>query len=181
MNIVPTSCRSRTSSKLLPFDHIFPDPARSVSPPPHTAILYASPESPNFRELHSHLYAAAQGPSPTIAYVFRPIPPAKRDPAVRTHLSGYGVALDLKKMDYLAVDDRLQGGSASSEDDSTARVQEDEPDLVVTRLQQYPLDETVDVTTPLTEDELLRAYLLTASSTSKTTDSLQRLGGSRPS
>ena len=132
-----------------------------LDPPSHVAILYASLESPNFRELHSYLYNAARSPSPHVTYIFRPIPPAARDPAIRTHLSGYGVALDLKKMDYLAVDDRLQGGShgAGSDEETSSGAQEDELDIIVTGLQQYPLDDTVDVTAPLTEDELLGHHI----------------------
>lgn len=153
---VLTPPRPPASPRLLAFDHVLPDPARVPSSPPHTAVLYASLESPNFHALHSYLYAAASAPTPRVAYVFRPVPPADRDLAVRTHLSGYGVALDLKKMDYLAVDDRLQGGSGSSSDEgSTTNIQEDEADIIVTRLQQYPADESVDVTAPLTDTELL--------------------------
>ncbi|KAH9848797.1 glycosyltransferase family 24 protein [Lenzites betulinus] len=152
---------SPSSPKLLPFDHILPDPARTPSAPPHTAVLYASVESTNFRALHSYLYAAASAPSPSVSYVFRPVPPVDRSLDVRTHLSGYGVALHLKKMDYLAVDDRLQGSSSGSDSqaDSGGSVQEDEEDVVVARLQQYPVDEAVDVTAPLTDDELLEIGL----------------------
>ncbi len=148
---------SATSPKLLPFDHILPDPARLLELPPHTAVLYADLDSANFRELHAYLYAAARSPTPHLTYVFRPIPASKRDPAVKTYLSGYGVALDLKKTDYLAVDDRLQGGAGTA-DDSNAAVQAEEVDPIITLLQQYPVDESVDVTLPLTEEELLRMY-----------------------
>ncbi|KAI0367405.1 glycosyltransferase family 24 protein [Pilatotrama ljubarskyi] len=142
--------------KLLPFDHVLPDPARLPSVPPRTAILYASLESPNFRALHSYLYDAARRRSPHISYVFRPVPPTDRDPAVRTYLTGYGVALDLKKTDYLAVDDRLQRSSSTgSEEDTNSRVQDEEEDVIITRLQQYPADEAIDFTAPLTDEELL--------------------------
>ncbi|KAI8974783.1 glycosyltransferase family 24 protein [Trametes punicea] len=145
-------------SKLLPFDHVLPDPSYLLDPPPRTAILYASIDSRNFRDLHTYLYAAARGDNPHVSYIFRPIPPADRDPSARTYLSGYGVALDLKKMDYLAVDDRLQkggSGSTSSEEEAGLGLEEDEPDIVITRLQQYPLGDSIDVTAPLTEEELL--------------------------
>ncbi|OSD04995.1 glycosyltransferase family 24 protein [Trametes coccinea BRFM310] len=148
--------------KTLPFDHVLPDPSRLIDTPPRAAILYASLESPNFRDLHSYLYAAARSENPTISYIFRPIPPAIRDAKARSHLSGYGVALDLKKMDYLAVDDRLQRGGASAanaDDDLASGTQEDETDVIVTRLQQYSIDDTVDVTEPLTEAELLEIGL----------------------
>ena len=39
-------------------------------------------------------------------YVFRHIPPETVDTSARNYLSGYNVVLDLKKMDYLALDDR---------------------------------------------------------------------------
>jgi len=45
---------------------------------------------------------------PKIQYVFRHVPPPKLTEGLpkREYLSGYGVGLDLKKMDYLALDDR---------------------------------------------------------------------------
>ncbi|TBU43432.1 glycosyltransferase family 24 protein [Dichomitus squalens] len=149
-----TSSAPSSSPKLLPFDHVLPDPTRLLDHQPQTAILYAALDSPNFRELHAYLYAAAQSPSPHITYVFRPIPPVHRSASERTYLSGYGVALDLKKMDYLAVDDRLQSGGTQDDDSGTA-VQDEEVDPIVTLLQQYPIDDGVDVTLPLTEAELL--------------------------
>ncbi|KAI1789267.1 glycosyltransferase family 24 protein [Ganoderma leucocontextum] len=146
-----TSSSAPSSSKLLPFDHVLPDPARLLDLPPKTAILYATLDSPNFRDLHSYLYAAARARTPHLTYVFRPIPPLHS--AERTYLSGYGVALDLKKMDYLAVDDRLQSGGSHEEDSGTA-VQDEGLDPIVTLLQQYPIDESVDVSLPLAEKEL---------------------------
>ncbi|CDO68442.1 Glycosyltransferase Family 24 protein [Trametes cinnabarina] len=148
--------------KALPFDYILPDPSQRVDTPPRVAILYASLESPNFRDLHSYLYSAACAETPTLSYIFRPVPPVKRNTNIRTYLSGYGVALDLKKMDYLAVDDRLQSGSGSgthADEDVASGSQEDETDVIVTRLQQYPIDDTVDVTEPLTDAELLEIGL----------------------
>ncbi|OBZ72146.1 UDP-glucose:glycoprotein glucosyltransferase, partial [Grifola frondosa] len=104
---------------LLPFDHIRPSPDHLLQSPPRTAVLYASLYSNNFRELHSYLYDASSGPSPHIEYVFRPIPSRDQDVSKTAYLSGYGVALDLKKMDYLALDDR--GRSAGVEDGRTPR------------------------------------------------------------
>jgi UDP-glucose:glycoprotein glucosyltransferase len=71
-------------------------------------ILYASLSSPNFRKLHSHLLSLTSKPTPQVEYVVWYIPPATRADALNRsdYLSGYGVALDLKKMDYLTVDDR---------------------------------------------------------------------------
>jgi UDP-glucose:glycoprotein glucosyltransferase len=107
--------------KLLTFDHIHP--AQALSPPTHTAILYASLSSKNFRGLHNYLLSLASKPVPQIEYVLRHIPPATRTRDTTTnatiqkvdgnYLSGYGVALDMKKMDYLAVDDRHASSNGS--------------------------------------------------------------------
>lgn len=140
--------------------------------PPHTAILYATLTSPNFRPLHEFLYKASNGDGPQLEYVFRHAPPSGHASSEdRTYLSGYGVALDLKKMEYLAVDDRRQGtaypnntpspadhhttgssaGSVDSEDTSASTY---DTDPITTLLHQYPEDPAADYTTPLTEDEL---------------------------
>ncbi|KAI1794355.1 diacylglycerol acyltransferase-domain-containing protein [Ganoderma leucocontextum] len=99
---MPSSTPS--SSKLLPFHHVLPDPASLLDLPPKTAVLYATLDSPNFRHLHSYLYSAAHARTPHLTYVFRQIPPALLNSPERAYLSGYGISLDLKKMDYLAVD-----------------------------------------------------------------------------
>ncbi|KAH9946426.1 glycosyltransferase family 24 protein [Epithele typhae] len=150
----PSTVAAMASPRLLSFDHILPEPSTVLEPTEHTVILYANTDSPNFRDLHAYLYAAATELIPRTTYVFRPIPPVHRDSSDRAYLSGYGVALDLKKMDYLAVDDRLQGGAAHKEDLKHADL-EDEEDPIVALLQQYPMDESVDVTLPLTEQEFL--------------------------
>ena len=100
-----SSLTTQTRPKILTFDHIFPPPHLIVDRPPKTAILYASLTSPNFRELHTHLLKIVNKPDPKVEYVFRHIPPTARSNG-RSYLSGYGVALDIKKMDYLALDDR---------------------------------------------------------------------------
>ena len=103
-------CSTSPSPKLLPFDHVLPAVNPGVNRPPRTAILYGSPLSKNFRELHDPLYRISKGPSPHVEYVFRHAPPVFPEKSLeQAPLSGYGVALDLKKMEYLALDDRLQG------------------------------------------------------------------------
>ena len=101
---VPSSPPARP--KILPFDHIYPSPSQNLQRPPHTAVFYASLTSTNFRELHTCLSSFAKRPVPHVEYVFRHIPPPSHNESERNYLSGYGVALDLKKMEYLAVDDR---------------------------------------------------------------------------
>lgn len=90
----------------LSFDHIHPSPDRHLVGPLRTAIFYASLQSSNFRELHTHLLRLSGGPAPRVQYIFRPVP-SKGSADEKSYLSGYGVTLDLKKMDYLALDDRL--------------------------------------------------------------------------
>jgi UDP-glucose:glycoprotein glucosyltransferase len=90
----------------LAFDHIYPPLDHHSVGPPRTAILYASIQSSNFRGLHSHLLRLSSGPAPRVQYIFRPVPP-KGPVSEKSYLSGYGVTLDLKKMDYLSLDDRL--------------------------------------------------------------------------
>jgi len=93
---------------ILPFDHVYP-PGDALKRPPRTAILYASVDSNNFRNLHSHLYRLATSAPPRIEYVLRYVTPKGRDFEKKAILSGYGVVLDLKKTDYLALDDRHLG------------------------------------------------------------------------
>lgn len=64
--------------------------------------------------MHTALVNLASGSTPRLEYVYRHAPPSsvtsKSEETLssgkKTYLSGYGVALDLKKTDYLAVDDR---------------------------------------------------------------------------
>ncbi|KJA25590.1 glycosyltransferase family 24 protein [Hypholoma sublateritium FD-334 SS-4] len=157
--------------KLLTFDHIFPPPAAILERPPRTAILYASLTSSNFRELHTYLMKLTNRLDPHVEYVFRHVPPAAPSEA-RNFLSGYGVALDLKKMDYLALDDRntnTEGGSRStSKSDSE---QEEEPvDPVLSLIFSHPENTSApDASVPLTAEEFANlgaqtAQIITSSS-----------------
>lgn len=84
-----------------------PSPARTLASdrPPRTAILQAASlnANSNFRGLHAYLYALSDKPRPHVEYVLRPVPGAQNEN--NNFLLGYGVSLDLKKMDYLVVDD----------------------------------------------------------------------------
>ncbi|KAJ7222294.1 UDP-glucose:glycoprotein glucosyltransferase-domain-containing protein [Mycena pura] len=128
------------SPKLLPFDHVYPSPARTLDRPPRTAILYASINSRNFRDLHSYLLKQAEKPSAPIEYVFRPIPDSTAS-EYRNFLSGYGVALDLKKMDYLAVDDRHAGSRDASLQETEAAAEDLEVDPIISLIEAYPAPE----------------------------------------
>ena len=104
---------TQTRPKILTFDHIFSPPHHIVDRPPRTAILYASLTSPNFLELHKYLLKIVNRLDPHVEYVFRHIPPTTRSNG-RSYLSGYGVGLDIKKMDYLALDDRHSSSGGRS-------------------------------------------------------------------
>ncbi|KIJ36946.1 hypothetical protein M422DRAFT_260570, partial [Sphaerobolus stellatus SS14] len=138
--------------KLLSFDHVYPPASGSLNPPPRTAILYGNLTSPNFRSLHDYLYKLAMETPSRIQYVFRHIPPENAQ-AEPSYLSGYGVTMDLKKMDYLALDDRKtgrEGGSSSSS--NNAKTEEVEQAYSV--LDVLGVDDTVDLLTALTEEEI---------------------------
>ncbi|RDB27081.1 UDP-glucose:glycoprotein glucosyltransferase [Hypsizygus marmoreus] len=142
--------------RLLTFDHVYPPPSRTLRHPPRTAIFYASPFSDNFRELHTYLLSLAIQPDPHVEYVFRHIPPKERHAGIRNNLSGYGVALNLKKTDYLAIDDRntLTNGAskdvALDSDNSELNV-----DPIITLIHNHPENVTApDAKTPLSEAEL---------------------------
>ncbi|KAK0480614.1 UDP-glucose:glycoprotein glucosyltransferase-domain-containing protein [Armillaria novae-zelandiae] len=138
--------------KILSFDHVTPSPSLTLDTPLRTAILYASLDSGNFRELHSYLLSHAS--SNSIEYVLRYIPPKQADDAPRSFLSGYGVALDLKKMDYLAVDDRNMNGGAGASDDISEEIGK-HIDVVASLIEAYPENTTApEATVPLTEAEI---------------------------
>ena len=92
----------------LPFDHVYPPLSQTLDPLPLTAILYASFPSANFRPLHEYLMREAADAK--LEYILRYVSPSLEGTR-GSPLSGYGVALDLKKTDYLAVDDRLASTS----------------------------------------------------------------------
>ncbi|KAH7906009.1 glycosyltransferase family 24 protein [Hygrophoropsis aurantiaca] len=116
---------SRPKPKRLPFDHAYPLPP-SLESPRYAAILYADPTSPGFASLHATLLSL----QPQIEYILRWAGGATEDNkgSLTSYLTGYGVSLDLKKMDYLALDDRNGQGNAAKSDSS--RSASDEKDIV---------------------------------------------------
>lgn len=89
-----------------PFDHIVQSRNASDSAP--TAVLYARPLSANFHSLHHTLYTHASQPSSKpLRYILRWAPDDSQSHSTTSgYLAGYGAALDLKKVDYLVIDDR---------------------------------------------------------------------------
>ncbi|KDQ52112.1 hypothetical protein JAAARDRAFT_198531 [Jaapia argillacea MUCL 33604] len=151
---------SKPKPKILPFDHTHP---KTLARPPHTAILYASPSSSNFRALHSYLYSLSSEVNPRVECILRWAPPASKDGVVageRSYLSWYGVTLDLKKTDYLALDDRRSGSKSSSTESGGRAIDESSEevvDFILELMESYPVPEnyTWDSSHPLAEDELL--------------------------
>ncbi|KAG9126087.1 hypothetical protein FRC07_004930 [Ceratobasidium sp. 392] len=150
--------------RLFPFDHVQKQPDAECSTP---LVFYASLSSQNFYPLHSYLRSKAA--QPDFCYVIRYVPPENAsalDEKGRNFLSGYGVALDLKKMDYLALDDRGPRGQSNEEGQKATEGSVWE-DYVSILLAEHPHEE-LDLTTPLTAEEItslpyLATHLVTSS------------------
>ncbi|KII87653.1 glycosyltransferase family 24 protein [Plicaturopsis crispa FD-325 SS-3] len=160
--------------KVLPFDHIYPAPSETLSPPSRTAIFYASPDSARFWELHSFMLNLARSPGSDFEYIFRHMPPRDRDEGARNYLSGYGVSLDLKKMDYLALDDRHASSTENDSVDTGAAFQAS-TDTILALLDALPETAGEENTAPLTEDELLEIGLQATQLISTSPDPLTTL------
>lgn len=155
---------------LLSIDHIYPPPSTTLATPSKTAIFYATLSSPNFRDLYTTLLSLAQKPGPhRIQYVVRYVPPPGRDTAPKSYLSGYSVSMDLKKMDYLAMDDRRTRSSDDTAaedgpaDDESAQETEDNEATRALQTLVDSLDEQ-EKATPLTKEEIAGARILAMSS-----------------
>jgi UDP-glucose:glycoprotein glucosyltransferase len=111
-------------------------------------------DSRNFRELHGYLYKLSNKPNAHVEYVLRHIPPTHSAEHSST-LSGYGVGLDLKKMDYLALDDRLAKTTAARKQNSE-EVQEEEvqEDSIAKLIEAYPENKTASEA-QLTKEEFV--------------------------
>ncbi|WVQ70245.1 uncharacterized protein L199_008471 [Kwoniella botswanensis] len=102
--------------EILPFDHI--SSPTSTSSSSSSAVLYFKPHSQSSANLLNYLsYHESQYPN--FHYIVRYLPPtaslSENEMQKKTPLSGWGVEMALKKMDYLVVDDRLTGSSSSSQ------------------------------------------------------------------
>ena len=107
-----------TPALLLPFDHIYPQDHTPVDSSRPIYVLYANPSSKDFFNLHSYL--AKKATAGLINYVLR-WKPALNASEKKQLLSGYGVGLDIKKADYLAIDDRnLDASESEVADQGTA-------------------------------------------------------------
>uniref|UniRef100_A0A8H8CJL8 Glycosyltransferase family 24 protein n=1 Tax=Psilocybe cubensis TaxID=181762 RepID=A0A8H8CJL8_PSICU len=161
--------------KILTFDHIYPPPDLILERPPRTAILYASLTSPNFRELHTYLLKLTNRLDPHVEYVFRHIPPTSQSEE-KTYLSGYGVGLDLKKMDYLALDDRTNSAASNAESKSDISSDTQRVDPVMPLILAHPENVTAPgADVPLSEEELEGLGAKAAQIISESLDPLETL------
>ncbi|KIK98602.1 glycosyltransferase family 24 protein [Paxillus rubicundulus Ve08.2h10] len=114
-----------TRPKRLPLDHVHRVTA-TLEEPRYTALHFADPTAPSFTSLHGTLLSL----EPKVEYILRWAKGTieKRGSELSSYLSGYGVALDLKKMDYLVLDDRNQhqGGSAAHDTSSGDNVEDED-------------------------------------------------------
>jgi len=149
-----------TKPKRIPSDHIH-QISPSLEVPRHTAIHFADPSAPSFHSLHETLLSL----EPNVEYVLRwahgNAEHGKGE--LSSHLSGYGVSLDLKKMDYLVLDDRNQHqASATTQDPSDLidnGVQHSNEELLACIFDSLPyIDEEAETRAvkgaPLTSEEI---------------------------
>lgn len=122
------------------------------------AILYADPASPSFGPFHDALSKAARQGNLSYRLRYRRSAGASRSPLP---VSGYGVKLDLKRTDYIVIDDR-EGGQKTHQKPVAADVN---------------LDATEDVADlkPLSSSELASLGLKAASFILKSENPLDAL------
>jgi len=150
---------SQPKVKRLQTDHT-PPLQPSLNPSRWTAIHYADPMSSGFKSLHNTLLHL----SPEVEYVLRWARPTIAGDG--PYLSGYGVALDLKKMDYLAVDDRRRSISTSHDRPSNNESQEGNDEDILSCIfatMSFIDTETEEKTAanvPLTKEEIQGSWLV---------------------
>jgi len=101
----------------LQVDHKYPHVASDSEETAMSAILYGLVGTEQFHTFHGKLEEEAK--KNKIQYVVRHFP---RDSPLETLLQGYGVALDIKNMEYKTIDDSKRAG----EDDATVGEEDEE-------------------------------------------------------
>ncbi|MBW0461395.1 hypothetical protein O181_001110 [Austropuccinia psidii MF-1] len=92
--------RSPLLPQLLPLDHNYGPQSKGAA----IFILYASDDPNSFGPFHKILMQASKQLPTKVAYIFRwTVSTTKRSPSF---LSGWGAGLDIKKSEYLTLDDR---------------------------------------------------------------------------
>ncbi|GAA5986808.1 hypothetical protein JCM11641_004798, partial [Rhodosporidiobolus odoratus] len=136
---LPDSLPSLDRPTLYPVDHISPQGDQRHLP---RVVLYGSPSSPSFQSLYTFLRSLSEPKAvpttdlkastsrlanglpiaknlaaphpPRLQFILRWKPETTGGKGEKLVLTGYGAALDIKKSDYLAIDDRLTGVHAGS-------------------------------------------------------------------
>ncbi|KAI5305558.1 hypothetical protein KEM56_004077, partial [Ascosphaera pollenicola] len=117
--------------KVLPFDRVLGDPD---APP---IVLYADILSPQFREFHQELSQRARDGDVSYRLRYRPSPHGFNQPLM---MNGYGVELNLKRTDYIVIDDRAtEQGDRKSEDEKASTDSDDIQPLSASELSQLGL------------------------------------------
>ncbi len=106
------------TTRITRHDHVFPSRTslRSSQSAP-TVFVYGLLGTTSFKKFHGALERLVS--NGLVTYVYRHAPsPISSDRALpRTYLRGFGVTLDLKSMEYKALDDRALGGDNDDDDD----------------------------------------------------------------
>jgi hypothetical protein len=88
---------------IFPFDHVHSHSSTSAQV---TLVLYGVLGSTITRDWHTSIMTALSAHNGLLRYVFRHVVPADEGTTRPTRLQGFGVALDLKNMEYKTLDDR---------------------------------------------------------------------------
>ncbi|GMF26723.1 unnamed protein product [Phytophthora lilii] len=108
----------------LQVDHKYPNSVSDAEETPLSAILYGLVGTEKFHAFHKKLVKQAQ--TNKIQYMVRHYP---RDAPLDTLLQGYGVALDIKNMEYKTIDDSKKTGEEDAvvgEEGDTEEEEEEE-------------------------------------------------------
>ncbi|TYZ69195.1 hypothetical protein PybrP1_004166 [[Pythium] brassicae (nom. inval.)] len=97
-------------------DHKYPQTGPAVA---RTAILYGAIGTPAFYAFHAKLRPAAEANA--VQYIARHY---AADSTLETLLQGYGVALDIKNMEYKTIDDSHTGGADAGAADGVSAEEE---------------------------------------------------------
>lgn len=105
----------------LPFDRILGD-LTSKTP----SVLYADPMSEQFRQFHRTVSLTARSGKSSYRLRYKP---SSSLPQTPLSVSGYGVGLDLKRTDYIVIDDRQAEEDAASIDAEATLADDEVADL----------------------------------------------------
>ncbi|KAF9733467.1 hypothetical protein PMIN03_005521 [Paraphaeosphaeria minitans] len=118
----------------MPFDRILGNSSHALP-----AILYADITAPSFAEFHKTLSKTAHEGKTSYRVRHKPSPNASKTPLV---VNGYGVALQLKRTDYIVIDDRAPAEQGEKQTSLDAELNDDAD---VSDLKPLAKDEVADL------------------------------------